>query len=255
MKPAYRPGLVSQFAIKPRMGARSRGQTLTGLLGDCPSLLDGLSFYPTWVGSQCVDLVSGAVLTNSANPVIPSDISPNGETAGKYVSASSNYLDASFLYRDLSKISYTVAAWSKHSDISTSRAVFFGSKTSFQTFGIFWRLANTGIVFTIGDGVSYFLNSNPATINTNSWVCSIGYQDASRSVIGLDVNNIKTVPVTFSPYSTATGGAVSIGRLGQYNGAYMAGSIGQIAMWMRLLSDQEKQLFYNNGIGQQYPFR
>jgi hypothetical protein len=228
---------------------------MNDLMGECPSLLDDLVFYPMWQGSQCVDMISGAILTKSG--VLPTDAF-GGDVAGRYSSA---YLNGPAIR--IGDSDFSIAAWTKIADYVTApvRRVIIGSwkflGADSRSFMISYRIDLARYLFAVSpDGInesSYSANSFGASQDQN-WHLVGGWHDASQNTVGVSVDLKSDI------YSHSTGVYPSIAatRIGNYDGtvnAYLTGSVGQSPMWRRILSDSEWAHFYNNGLGLRYPFR
>lgn len=265
MPPAYRPGMVPRMALTPRIGGRGRSQLMNDLMGECPSLLDDLVFYPMWQGSQCVDMISGAVLENSANPVLPTDLSPNGEIAGRYLTADIRYLSAGAVDKiGHGDSAFSIASWIYPTAFPSYSTIITDGKTAppingthillSGSAGILMLLINT---YTTNNylSISYPTNSIPL----NAWSCiSITY-DGSMQAAGcsMSINNFLQ-PMTIVKNSLVTpfnpGGNLQIGAR-DGSGYPFSGGIGATPIWRRVLSGREQAAFHNNGTGLRYPFR
>ena len=257
MKPAYRPGLVPQVAMKPRMGARSRMHTMQDLMGECPSLLDDLVFYSMWMGSQCVDMISGTVLTNSASPILPTYNAPNGELAGNYIAASSQFLTTpSTTALAFGDCQFTISSW-----MQRRTAVY-------QTYVAKWVAANSEYILYYENSanrvrfeVQKTNNSGSVGINASSagalplstaWKCVFGFHDSINDILGVCVDGRMDI-VAHSLGVRASNCAFTIGAEADAS-LPQNGPIGPVAAWRRILPLQEMQAYDNNGIGIAYPF-
>lgn len=252
MPPAYRPGLVPRVALTPRMGSRGRSQLMNDLMGECPSLLDDLVFYPMWQGSQCMDMITGALLTNSANPVLLiSDIF--GRPAGLYVGANGNYLyGPSTGYLRTGSISF--AAWFKrHTGGANTRILATGAGSNTQHG---WSIlgSDTSIKVNIGNGVSRLESSAiPISLNTSYLVCVVINRNSDKLEISLNGTQYYTDISSIHNDNIAVHYGVCIGSSSGVSS--WDGAIGETPIWQRILSYREQFEFYNNGLGLRYPFR
>jgi len=252
MKPACRPGLVPQVALKPRMGARSRGMVLNDLMSECPSLLNDLVFYPMWRGSQCVDMISGAVLTNSASPVLPTAQSPSGELAGVFASASSQYLE----FPDIGGLrDFTVAVWHYPTAYSTAQALISQWNPSVSRRWEIWCSSIDGLFeFVVSHDNVYANAYKPKAVvapSLNNWHMIAGTCVAG-SRVGLAIDNLPEVNVSAPNSCYSVSVPINIGRY--FSTGYVNGCLGPVAIWRRAVPTQELQLYWNNGMGIRYPF-
>jgi hypothetical protein len=161
--------------------------------------------------------------------------------------------------------SFTISAWFKattaapgtgdvHGIVAKSRYGRFGNAT-FQLYH-----ENDVVRFTIGDRTpgpppntdpaltKADIVSSPTHIASGEWVHAVAWYDADADSISLSVNGEApvTVPATFTSgfQNTSDDGYLLIGSL--YNHALFDGSIDDVAMWKKVLSDTERQALFEN---------
>lgn len=250
--PKLQPATAYRPAPARLPGARNRAQAMNDGFGAVPSLLDSLVFYPVWLGSQCVDMVSGSPLTNSANAVAPTDIAPPGEPAGRFSAASSQWLYLSSTALRMSDQGFCVAVWYNLSTITNS--LFLVSRangtTNNREYGII--ISSPYVAFRVSsDGTSGTLTTvqdrSFGAIPTGKWILTLGWHDPDANAIFVRSNNLAAGKESTSNgvYSGST--VLGIGR--SADGAYADGSIGPTPIWKRLLSDREQAAYYANGHG------
>lgn len=225
-------------------GARNRAQAMNDGFGELPSLLDSLVFYPVWIGSQCVDMVSGSVLTNSANPVVPDSTDPADNIAGSFLAASSRRLYGPSLWTGEE---VSVAAWAKVTSIAVAHRCIFANLVNPTLEGIYLGVAHTtGLCrFIPKVGAAQVIVYSSVAARLNQWECVIATVDSSGSA-SINVSGIAR--------SQNLGGKISPSSAAHYCGSYYGGeffngSIGSIAVWNRCVSDREQLAYYANGQG------
>lgn len=247
MPPAYRPGMVPRVALTPRMGSRARGQLMNDLMAECPSLLDDLVFYPMWQGSQCVDMITGAVLAITGTPT-PSG-TPNGEPGASMVGA---YITGPVI--DL-RPDTTIAGWINPIALPAAGTAYAIANKTFNSSmrDVECILMESGFiqnrVFNSSGTSLGAIASNAVAVGMwHMWTLRI---ESNAFVQTVDSNskflvNSGTVANSNLP--------ILIGRE-PVNVRSSNALFGQFAVWKRLLSSQENDLLYNNGSGLRYPFR
>lgn len=247
MQPAYRPGIIPRMALTSRMGSRSRGQLMNDLMGECPSLLDDLVFYPMWMGSQYVDMISGSLLVNPIG-VIPSGCSPDQVPCALF--SGSQYMDAGIVpaYRDMSVLMWhspvdpSTVSWlfSDYQNVQNKRrwALSIGVENPKKA-AFVWSVTggSPAIVLPSIDDVSTGWHLFGGRLSLTTSTCF--YDSLQRNASGGQMYN------TVGP---------SI-RVGGIENVYANGLIGSSGVWLRFISDREHLAFYNGGQGLRYPFR
>lgn len=244
MKPAYRPGLVPQVAMRPRMGARSRGQMINELMAGCPSLLDDLIFYPMWTGSRLVDLISGATLTNSANAVPPTGVFSSALSNALQLPSSNSLL--------MNESSFTAAVWCNPT-AGGDQCIFgkYAPSIASREWGIFTRAAgNFGVLYSAtGSSGTVLLSGETITLNQNHLV-ALARDD---SYINIYTDGVYKNRAAFS--GSLYKGTAPIALGSAPDGSFFDGWIGQTSIWRRILSAQEHYMLWTGFDRLSYPFR
>lgn len=153
--------------------------------------------------------------------------------------------------------SFTLSAWVKYTDVSTSRGV-----VQKGTIGPYYALmvASSVIRFQVGDGASHYANSDSSSNPGNdTWHLVVGVCDRTATTVQLYVDNV----------AMAVGGTAAVGNIdntdtfgiGNFISNYFEGDIDQVGVWNRALTGSVAQgqqatgeiaELWNGGAGKSY---
>lgn len=237
MKSAYRPGLVPQGVVRPRLGL-CRGMLLSDSLEKCPSLANDLVFSSEWRGSQCINSVTGIPLTNSASPVLPSAIDNDSNIAGSFVQASNQYLVGPSI--SLADRDFTIATKVLFVPVSYTYGTILSrlAGSNNQEFDLY--IYNNTIRFeTYGSGTNKnTIIASPSGGVTPYWHNIVAQFDKTVGVQRVYVDGVVSSSA-ISYQILASPGSMLIGIDTPSSGWGMSGAIGLTRIWNRILSAQE----------------
>jgi hypothetical protein len=217
-------------------------QMMGNLFGSCPSLLDDLVFYPMWQGLQCVDFLSGNILSNTE---VTNGTSPCGEVTGTFTPSSTLGFSSSGAVV-MGNSSYTIAAW-----VYLSSDAYFGiiskqSGTNMREFNVDYLNTTKAFRFQTnwsGQSTGWITASSTSfgTPLPNAWHLAVAQLDSPNRKISIIVDNVSRDDVAYNYAQYAATSPINLGS--------GTGMIWQTPMWRRLLSAGEIRRFWNNGIG------
>jgi hypothetical protein len=207
------------------------------------SFLDDLVFYSGWRSGCFLDIVRGKLALDVATPVPPSDLTPCNEVAGRYLPGANSLVfsgdDVSF-----GDSAFSIGMWIK--PLGTMD-IFRKSDWTAGIREYDLAISNTDIpnMRICRDGTNFTSCSGPS-VKIGMWNCLVIRHDPVQDKVYFDVNGVTKVDScvggVFRGVSSFDIGVNQVAGGGN-------GSIGPIAVWKRLLSDKERMMFYNRGLG------
>ena len=147
----------------------------------------------------------------------------------------------------------TVSLWFKTSDTSSGNKVLMGQgMNTGDTYGVLAFRAGTGIRILGESGTTQ--NFGGASLNDGEWHHLVATNDGTETNIYVDGAFLGSGTNWFET------SIVEISEIGahKFNGNYVSlfkGKIDEPAIWDRVLNSDEIEALYNNGDGNQYPFK
>jgi hypothetical protein len=236
--------IAHRSAIRPLSGYRTRMQMAGEIFKFCPSLLDDLLFFTLWKGPQCVDVISGNALTNSPNPVRPTDWC-SFTNAGRYVSASSNYLTAWNI--DFSS-PFSISVWYYP---PATMAAYGGLLTKYdyglnaRSISILHDTTSIGLAVS-ADGITPIsVYIQRAVVPAWHLISAINDGTTSRLYYDAQYQGEITSSILSSTVPVMIGARLNSGT----PITFANGSIGPCYIWKRQKSDREEAATYAGGYG------
>jgi hypothetical protein len=160
--------------------------------------------------------------------------------------------------------SFTLAAWVNFAIVSASiqNSIIskFNSSINSRSYALCQGngTAETHFLFLIYGNGTLTNHTSASSItfgipSANTWYHVAAWYDSINTVVGIRVN-AGPADTTFWPSGSYINNGIPfmIGSL--VNGPYMSGSIQDVGVWSRVLTQAECALLYNNGNGRTYPF-
>ncbi len=215
------------------------------------------------VAYYSLDETSGTVIDATGNG---NNGTNNGATAGVLgkvgnaygFNGSNNYIslvNANVITNNM--LNATVSVWVNTNSLNTRRYIL-ASGNGFNSYDetlqiFFWDNNTLNISFFRNGGVDLGgVSYNSSNMNTGEWYHIVSV--LSNNSIKLYLNGVKvgsTVRLSSDPVSSSTN-MMAIGRFGTYNGYYFDGSLDEVGIWNRALSQEEISRLYNSGQGLPY---
>ncbi|WP_239148989.1 LamG domain-containing protein [Streptomyces sp. SID12501] len=172
----------------------------------------------------------------------------NGDPAD--ATRQSGYADTSEAVVD-TRYSFTASAWVNLSDASSYRTILSQTGSDNSSFSLYYSSGVQRWVFLRSwyeNGVrkSEGADASATGVPLNTWVHVAGSYDAENRAIRLYVNGRPqggSVALPSTSDATVAGGALQVGRVAFASGGtyqnYMSGRVDEIAVWQRLLTDDD----------------
>lgn len=168
--------------------------------------------------------------------------------ASQFTSANSEWLTiADKAYLSAASNSFTVTAWVKPTTISGSNVIVSKHAVGQREFWI--ALSASAATFRVsGDGTNITAVSGPTYVAENQWSFVAGWLDIQASIIAVRANGgphkqaVHTAKVFDSTANFGIGGTDPATN-------FFNGIISSVGYWKRVLSLQELDYIYNNGLG------
>lgn len=226
----------------------------SGQFSEEASFLFNVGPRPGPVGSWGFDDGSGTTAADTAVPAHPLTLANGASLDGKgrivgslALDGTDDYAQATEPVVDTSK-SFTIAAWARPTHPNRNGVVAAVTGTNSSAFGLYYDAAAKRWVFarTSADTKNptlYRALSKEAPVD-GAWAQLIGSYNAATGALQLLVNG-RLQQTSSSPTTAAwhAAGPLTIGR-GKYGSAFtgqFSGSLDQVAIWQRLLVDDEIQ--------------
>lgn len=180
--------------------------------------------------------------------------------AADFVKANSNYL---YIYDNaalsMGDIDFTVAAWLKIDDKSTSSGIvskWYGPINNREYYILYLTGATDRISFFVSnDGTSSAsINANNlGSPSTDTWYFIVAWHDSVNDTINIQINNgaIDSLSYASGVYNGSASFVLGSNRVG-INTAPLDGMIDEVGVWKRVLSSDERTELYNSGNGTTY---
>ena len=234
------------------MGLRLSDLLKHGATGYTGTLLNGMVSY--WAldeeSGTRYDSVGDNDLTD--NNTVGFDTGVNGNAASFVAANSESLTKASVSLPADYTVSYWYKAPAKPDSFATPFAVITTWNTQVQLFGYY---SNGVLTFGVGeDGVAAAsANLTYQDVDGQEWhLVVISYDSATKVATGFidNANTASTAPLSAARYAGPS--TLTVGHAGAYG--YWDGQIDEVAIWSRVLTEDERAELYNAGSGFFYPF-
>ena len=216
------------------------------------TLLDGLvSYWPLDETSGTrVDAVGSNDLTD--NNTVGYDTGVNGNAAS-FVAANSEYLSsAAVLPMDSD---FTVSGWiNLHAFTGAHNFVSMEGATGNTTLFSFWAFTVSNVYlarFSNGDYVDTTGTPNETPV-LNEWTFFVLWSDGAKGYLQINDHTPREAVLGARPTGAAPG--FRIGTRAGYTDQFSTSDIDEVAIWNRVLTEDERTELYNSGAGKFYPF-
>lgn len=223
-----------------------------GVMGESPSARTDMSanLMAFWSLADLTDDHDNNDLTNNGSTTFASAKVGNG---ADFNGSSQSLTITDNTDLSMGDINFSVQAWAKFDDLSTTRVVFSKSDSITGTveYGCYGD-STPSIKCRVGTNLGYVIATCATGTSTGVWYHIVFYNSATVDEIACVVND--GTPGTASTAGSAgvSDGAESF-RIGDDgSGRYMDGLIDQVAVWKRQLSGAEITELYNSGSGRTY---
>lgn len=149
-------------------------------------------------------------------------------------------------------IDFTVGIWVNPKTLGS-----FEMMAKFSAAGQYeWDFYITGAGGTItlrvsSNGTALTTINSSNTLSAGTWNLCFGWHDAVNDTLNVWLNGV----LASTAYASGVFDSNSGFRIGaNEGGAYMNGYLCEAMYWKRILTEQERQWLYNNGMGRTYPF-
>ena len=240
------------------MGLRLSDLLKHGAAGYTGTLLDGMVSY--WAldeeSGTRYDSVGGNDLTD--NNTVGFDTGVNG-AAASFVAANSESLTAgSETVGKLGEL--TVSYWYKPSTVA-GHAGLVGRSGWSTLSNLSWatRRLGTAIQSLVGSGSGFDLDSSAVTLEAGVWYHVVQWYDSADSKMRLSVNGETPIVSDAHVLSQLAGIIFTIGGYSYCPAdggpsTFETGQFDEVAIWSRVLTEDERAELYNAGSGFFYPF-
>ena len=230
------------------------GPDLSSLLVDLKAWYD---FEPGFIATDSVSGGTNNLTDNSTTGTVQSvaGVGSTGGAAG-FTAANTQMLSRAST-PDLSlpgtSQDFTICAWVFFTNISDFRIIMVKGATigvGSSEYELILQ-SGTGLRFFWGNLVSPVFATGTASPALNTWFFVVGWNDTGEGLAKIQVDN--GTPDTVANAATIVGtDDFSIGRQTSGTGTPMDGRIDSVAKWNRVLTDEERTLLYNDGLGLQF---
>lgn len=145
----------------------------------------------------------------------------------------------------------TICTWTNIESLANSRAIASTGNGSGTT-GFYFDHRLTGSTLRFGFGAGSNEVSSASAVSTGSYLFLCATWSTSNKKLYVAGSNVATNST--SETLGAAGGSIHIGKLVYVSGDYYDGTLDEMGIWSRQLSDAEITSLYNSGTGLSYPF-
>lgn len=194
-------------------------------------------------------------LTDSVSPVAAGTGILNG--CRVWNAANQRFTHADNADLSTGDIDFSVQAWVKFADLSTTRTVMCkgdGLADDTATEYALYGNSSNEIHFRVGkNGATFGDVAWSATVSTGTWYHVVGWHDSVNNQVGIAVNAGTAVTGAWANGVNDTANALVIGDDSNVlSNRIMSGSIDEVGFWKRVLTSGERTSLYNGGAALAY---
>ena len=175
--------------------------------------------------------------------------------SGGVFNGSSDHVDTASFNNKVNWASISVQAWVKTTDITSYPRIVANAWTDSANTGFeLWELeTDNKFAWTVGNGTTNQSAYQNSAMSFDTWYHVVGTYDGANVKLYVNGTLQTTQPALTGSIALSTY-AVGIGYEPPFNSAFVNGSIDEVALWDRALTQTEVTALYGSGSGLQHPF-